>query len=170
VTKPRTAPRGGKPHTAPEHQHAVLSQAEQAKFLGRSDEIVSNLGHPSREDDLTRHPLRKVPNYEPASNRVVDGPKRGVGVYRSFKNPQSGISTSEANLRGWASYAHSNSYDGGHGEGVEPKMPDPRERAAAGHRPGGGKDSDGHLLRPEWDRYQFGADSGEGRLEKTHRK
>jgi hypothetical protein len=37
MTKPRTAPRGGKPHTAPEHNHTVMSQAEQAKFLGRGD-------------------------------------------------------------------------------------------------------------------------------------
>jgi hypothetical protein len=130
-----------------------------------------NLGHRVKQDDLTRHPLGKVKDYADnrTSERVVDGPKRGVGVYRGYKNPQSGIAN-EADLGKWASYAHSNSYAGGHGEGVEPKMPDPRERAAAGHRPGGGKDSDGHLLRPEWDRYQYGSESGEGRLEKTRRK
>ena len=130
-----------------------------------------NLGHRVKQEDLTRHPLNKVDDYanNGASERVVDGPKRGVGIYRGYRNPQSGIAN-EADLGKWASYAHSNSYARGPGPGREPSMPDPRERSTTGYRPNGGEGSDGHLLRPEWDRYQFGADSGEGRLEKTHRK
>jgi hypothetical protein len=149
-----------------------MSQAEQARFLGRGDEVVSNLGHPSREDDLTRHPLGRVQDYDKgASERIEKGPKRGVGVYRGYKNPQSGIGTDEQNLDRWASYAHSNSYYGGHGEGVEPRMADPRERSATGHRPASAKDSDGYLLSTAtWANLpEAGADSGVGRLEKTRK-
>jgi len=110
MVKPRTAPHGGKPHTAPEFQHSILSQAEQAKLLGRSDETTRNLGHPSSEDRLMEHPLDKVQDYQNhASEKIVRGPPRSQGVYRRFKNPQSGIAN-EANLGKWASYAHSNSY------------------------------------------------------------
>jgi hypothetical protein len=172
MVKPRTAPHSGKPHTAPEYQHAVMSQKEQSEFLGRGDEVVSNLGHPSREDDLTRHPLGKVDDYanSRASESVVDGPARGQGVYRKFANPQSGISTNQQNLDRWTGYARSNSYHGGHGEGVEPKMPDPRERAAGGYRPSERKDSDGYLADPkDWPSYEYGSEAGLGRLEKSQK-
>jgi hypothetical protein len=171
--KPRTAPHGGKPHTAPEHNHTVMSQAEQAKFLGRGDEVVSNLGHPSREDDLTRHPLGKVDDYanNRASERVVDGPKRSVGVYRSFKNPESGI-PNQQNLDRWAGYAQANSYTG-HGNkagpGKEPPQSDGQRRSVPSEARD--KDSDGYLADPkEWSRFDRGSESGEGRLEKIHRK
>jgi hypothetical protein len=161
--KPRTAPRGGKPHTAPEHGHAVLSQRQQSKLLGVGDEVTMNLGHRVPEDRVMEHPLNKVDDYanSHASERVVDGPKRGQSIYGRFKNPQSGVAN-EGNLNRWAGYAHAGSYQGGDGTGKEVSMRDPRGRRDEG--------SDGHLLRPEWDRYQFGADSGAGRLEKTHRK
>ena len=57
-----------------------------------------------------------------------------------------------------------------HGEGVEPKMPDPRERAAAGHQPGGGKDSDGYLADPkDWASYEYGSEAGLGRIQKSQK-
>jgi hypothetical protein len=165
MVKPRTGPHGGKPHHRPEHGHAVMTEAEQAKFLGRPNEIVSNLGHPSREDDLTRHPLNKVPNYEPNSNRVVDGPARSVGVYGRYKNPQSGISTAQ-NLDRWSDYARSNSYHRGPGPGKEPTVRDPRGSTVPSAARN--KASDGSLASPkEWAKYEYGSDSGLGRLEKA---
>ena len=168
MVKPRTAPHGGKPHTAPEFQHSILSQAEQAKLLGRSDETTRNLGHPSSEDRLMEHPLDKVQDYQNhASEKIVRGPPRSQGVYRRFKNPQSGIAN-EANLGKWASYAHSNSYAGGHGAGVEPTMPDPRGRHS--------NESDGYLAplpsasTESWADFRAGSESGEGRLEKLHKR
>jgi hypothetical protein len=170
--KPRTAPRGGKPHTAPEHNHAVMSQAEQAKFLGRGDEVVSNLGHPCRESDLMKHPLGKVDDYanNRASERVVDGPKRSVGVYRSFKNPESGIS-SQDNLNKWAGYAQANSYTG-HGNkagpGKEPPVSDGQRRSVPSEARN--KDSDGYLASPkDWASYEYGSEAGLGRLEKSQK-
>jgi len=169
MTKPRTAPSGGKPDQRPEHNHAVLSQAEQARHLGVADETVLNLGHSVRESELTRHPLDRVHDYtNHASERVVRGPARSQGVYGKFRDPQSGIPTNEQNLDRWASYAKSNSYHGGDGTGVEPTMRDPR----------GGRDegSDGHLVplpnpsTANWADFRAGSESGEGRLEKLHKR
>jgi hypothetical protein len=128
-----------------------LSQAEQSKFLGRGDEVVSNLGHPSREDDLTRHPLGKVVDYtNHASEGVVRGPPRSQGVYGRFRDPQSGIS-SEQNLDRWAGYARSNSYGG----------KDPKGRGAG---------SDGHLASTKnWPSFEYGSESGLGRIEKARK-
>jgi hypothetical protein len=169
--KPRTTPHGGKPHTAPEHNHAVLSQAEQSKLLGVADEVVTNLGHASTQDKLVEHPLSKTQNYDSAdTERTLRDPPKLQGVYTKCSNPRSGIS-SEQNIDAWGRRAAVNSYHGGHGEGVEPKMPDPRERAAAGHQPGGGKGSDGYLANPkEWASFEYGSESGQGRLEKAHKK
>jgi hypothetical protein len=159
--KPRTAPRGGRPHTAPEHQHAVLSQKEQSKFLGRADEVVSNLGHPSREDDLTRHPLGRMMNYDSADTaRTFRDPAKLQGIYRKCGDPRSGISSGE-NLDKWADYAKANSYTG-EGLGKPPSMPDPR----GGHS----NESDGYLRSTKgWADFDYGSESG-FRIEKTHRK
>jgi hypothetical protein len=171
MTKPRTAPRGGKPHTAPEHGHAVLTEAEQAKFLGRGNEVVSNLGHPSRESDLTKHPLNKVQNYDSGDTaRTFRDPPRLQGVYTKCNDPKSGISA-EQNIDAWAKRATANSYTG-HGNkagvGKDPTMPDPRGRHS--------NESDGYLARSpnpstdNWASFRAGSESGEGRLEKLHRK
>src|SRR5215470_6644436 len=96
--KSRTAPRGGKPRTAPEHGHAVLTEAEQAKYLGRRNETVSNLGHRSREGDLTRHPLGKVPTYDTApqgQREIKEGQRLTQGVYGRYVPINSGISSAE---------------------------------------------------------------------------
>jgi len=157
--KPRTAPRGGKPHTAPEHGHAVLTEAEQAKFLGRGNEVVSNLGHRSREGDLTRHPLGKVPTYDTApqgQREIKEGQRLTQGVYGRHVPINSGISSAE-NLRSWQKYSTSNSYDGR----------DPKGRGAG---------SDNHLAplpsasTENWADFRAGSESGEGRLEKLHGK
>ena len=103
-----------------------------------------------------------------ASESVVDGPARGQGVYRKFANPQSGISTNQQNLDRWADYARSNSYHRGHGEGVDPKMRDQgRSSVPSAAR---SKDSDGYLADPkDWSSYEYGGDSGLGRLEKSEK-
>jgi hypothetical protein len=167
MVKPRTAPRGGKPHTAPEHGHAVLTEAQQAKYLGRRNELVSNLGHPSRQDDLTRHPLSKTQNYDTAdTERTFRDPAKLQGVYGKRNDPKSGISA-EQNIDAWAQRAAANSYHRGHGEGVDPTMRDPRDGSRS-------TESDGHLASlptpstKNWADFRAGSESGEGRLEKLH--
>jgi hypothetical protein len=151
-----------------------MSQKEQSEFLGRDEEVLSNLGYPAKESELTRHPLGKVHDYQNhASERVVRGPARSQGVYGKFRDPQSGISTNQQNLDRWAGYARSNSYTG-HGNkagpGKEPTMPDPRERSTAGYRPASGKDSDGYLADPkDWADYQYGSEAGLGRIQKSEK-
>jgi hypothetical protein len=162
--KPHTSPHGHRHHTAPEHDHAVLSQKEQAKFLGRGDEVTMNLGHRVHQDDLMKHPLESVPAYD--GQDIVTGPKRSQGVYGRFKNPQSGIS-SEQNLDKWAGYAKANSYTGhgnkaGHGK--PPSMDDPRPRHDAS------QESDGYLRSTKgWAGFEYGSESGLGRLEKARK-
>jgi hypothetical protein len=173
MTKPRTAPRGGKPDTAPEHNHAILSQAEQARHLGVRDEVMRNLGHEMQQDDLTRHPLAKVQDYtgDRAGERVERGPPRSQGVYRSFKNPESGIS-SEENLARWSGYSRANtqSLNGRGRDSKPPSMPDPRLSGRHLIGPGAKGDSDGYLASTkEWASFEYGGDSGLGRLEKSQK-
>jgi hypothetical protein len=158
-------PLAPKPRTAPEHAHAIMSEAEQAKYLGLQNEVVTNLGHASREDDLTRNPLGKVVNYDSADTaRTFRDPARLQGTYRTCGDPRSGIS-SAGNLDKWADYATKDSYTG-HGNkagtGRPVSMPDPRGRRDEG--------SDEYLLRPDWSKYEYGADSGPGRLEKSGKR
>jgi hypothetical protein len=127
-------------------------------------------GTPCRESDLMKHPLNKVQDYanSRASERVVDGPKRTQSVYGRFRDPQSGIAN-ERNLAGWSGYARAGSYHGGDSTGKDVTTRDPR----GGTVPSAArnKDSDGYLADPkEWSRFDRGSESGEGRLEKTHRK
>jgi hypothetical protein len=162
MTKPRTAPSGGKPHTAPEYDHAVLPEIQQRKLLGVGEEHTLNLGHPSTQDKLVEHPAPDVENYDSGdTGRVVRGPARSQSVYGRFRDPKDGTSTSE-NLSRWSSYAHAGSYQRGDGTGKEVSMPDPRGRRDEG--------SDEYLLRPDWSKYEYGADSGPGRLEKSGKR
>jgi hypothetical protein len=114
---------------------------------------VRNLGHKATDATLTKNPLKSVPAY---NGRDIISQKRSVAVYGKFRDPKDGTSSQE-NLSRWQSYAHSNSYDG----------KDPKGRGAG---------SDGHLapLPPastkNWADYRAGSESGEGRLEKLHRK
>jgi hypothetical protein len=144
---------------APEHNHAILSEAEQAKYLGLGNERVTNLGHPSREDDLTRHPLGQPINYDTApqaERQIKEGQRHTTGVYQKHSPINSGISSAE-NLRSWQKYSTSNSYHG---------------KAPAGR----GEGSDGHLAASpnpstkNWADFRAGSESGEGRLEKLRRK
>jgi hypothetical protein len=136
--------------TQPYLNHDTLTQAQQARFLGSKPERTKNLGHDSTVDRLTQNPVGYPRDYENGPAARVINETRSVGVYGKFRDPQDGTSRQQ-NLDRWSDYARSNSY---HGR-------DPQGRGAG---------SDGHLLRPEWDRYQFGADSGEGRLEKTGKR
>src|SRR5262249_16212467 len=161
--KPR---RSAKPYTPPEHGHAILTEAEQAKFLGRGNEVVSNLGHRSRKGDLTRHPLKTVPTCDTASQaerQIKEGKRLTQGVYRRHVPINDGRSTAE-NLRVWSKYSQSNSYHGGHGEGVSPTMADPRGTHT--------DRSDGYLLSTRgWANLpDAGAESGEGRLQKIRKQ
>jgi hypothetical protein len=142
--------RTGKPaDSQPFLNHDVMSQAEQARFLGSKPERTKNLGHNSTVDRLTENPARPT-DYEQGPAARVINEKRSVGVYERFDDPKSGISASE-NLDRWADYARSNSYS------VDGRGRDPKGR---------GRGSDGHLATPKWTGYDAGADSGEGRLQK----
>jgi hypothetical protein len=160
--KPRTS-RTGRPHTAPEHGHATLTEAQQAKFLGRSDEVTMNLGHRVRQDQLIEHPLNRVPTYDTApqaERQIKEGQRLTQGVYQKHSPINSGISTAD-NLRAWADYSRSNTYS------VDGRGRDPKGR---------GVGSDGHLAplpkasTESWADFRAGSESGEGRLEKLHRK
>ena len=94
-------------------------------------------------------------NYDTAPQgrrEIEEGQRLTQGVYGRHVAINSGISAQE-NLDQWASYAKSNSY---HGR-------DPRER---------GEGSDNHLLSTKgWANLpDAGSESGEGRLQKSHRK
>jgi hypothetical protein len=104
-------------------------------------------------------------NPEPYSTLIVPA---FAPVYGRFRDPKDGTSRQE-NLDRWSDYARSNSYHRGPGPGKEPTMPDPRERSA-GYRPGDGKGSDGQLASTKnWASYEYGGDSGLGRLEKSEK-
>lgn len=159
---PRRA-RATKP--APEIDHAIMSEAEQSRFLGRADETTMSLGHRVKQDALTEHPLGKLPTYDTADTaRTFRDPSKLQGVYGKCGDPRSGIS-SQDNLDRWADYATKDSYTG-HGNkagtGRPVSMPDPRGRRDEG--------SDEYLLRPDWSKYEYGADSGPGRLEKSGKR
>lgn len=145
----------------PFFDHDVKSQAEQARWLGDKPETVMNLGHPVSVADIAKHPLRSQELKSYTSDRPNHGADRGgQGVYGKFRDPQSGISSAD-NLKDWSGYAKSNSYTG-HGSGKagpgkDPTMPDPRGRHS--------NQSDGYLLQPKGG-FEYGADSGPGRLEK----
>jgi hypothetical protein len=141
--------------TQPYLDHDAMTEAEQSRFLGRGVERTKNLGHDSTVDRLTENPSKKARNYEPNSNRVIDGPSRSAGVYQRFADPQSGIS-SEQNLNKWSSYSQAGTYS------VDGRGRDPKGRGAG---------SDNHLASTKnWPSFEYGADSGPGRIEKTHRK
>jgi hypothetical protein len=154
--------------------HETLTQGQQAKFLGHKPETVMNLGHPTTVDRLTENPVGRPLDYENDAAARITNETRSVGVYGKFRDPQSGISTNEQNLNRWADYARSNSYHRGPGPGKEPTMRDPRGTTVPSAART--KDSDGHLAplpsasTENWADYSAGADSGEGRLEKIHRK
>jgi hypothetical protein len=83
-------------------------------------------------------------------------------VYGKFRDPKSGIAEQQ-NLDRWASYAKSNSYHKGPGPGVNPTTPDPRGAHS--------NESDGYLRSTKnWPSFEYGSESGLGRIEKTHKR
>jgi hypothetical protein len=148
--------------------HETLTQGQQAKFLGHKPETVLNLGHPTTVDRLTENPVGYPRDYENGPAARVINERRSQGVYGKFADPKDGRST-QANLDRWADYAKANSYTG-HGNkagvGKAPTVRDPR----GGTVPSAArkKDSDGYLASPkDWASYEYGGDSGLGRLEKS---
>ena len=136
--------------TQPYLNHDTLTQGQQARFLGSKPETVSNLGHPTTVDKLTENPVRPI-DYEGGPARHIIDERRSVGVYQKFSDPKSGVSTAQ-NLDRWSDYARSNSY---HGR-------DPRGR---------GEGSDNHLRSTKnWPSFEYGSESGLGRIEKTHKR
>jgi hypothetical protein len=133
-----------------EIDHYVLDQYEQEKHLGLGHERTKNLGHDWRESQIEQNPARPL-DYEGGPVRHIVDEARGQGVYGKFKDPQSGISTAD-NLQAWSEYSTSNSYQGR----------DPKGRGAG---------SDNHLASPkEWSRFEYGSESGEGRLQKSGKR
>ena len=148
--------------------HDTMSQAEQARYLGAKPERTKNLGHDSSVDRLTQNPVGYPKDYEQGPAARVINEKRSQGVFGKFADPKDGRST-QANLDRWADYAKANSYTG-HGNkagvGKAPTVRDPR----GGTVPSAArkKDSDGYLASPkDWASYEYGGDSGLGRLEKS---
>ena len=133
---------------------------------------VRNLGHKATDASLTKNPAGRVQDYtNHAGEGIVRGPARSVGVYGSFKNPTSGISTNEQNLDRWAGYAKANSYTGRSqvaGPGEDPPVSDDSRRlvpSAARE-----KGSDGYLESTKsWPSFEYGSESGLGRIEKARK-
>jgi hypothetical protein len=145
--------------TQPFLDHDTLTQRQQAKHLGVKEEVISNLGHACKVSDAANHPLGKPINYDTApqaERQIKEGQRFTQGVYGRHVPINSGISTAE-NLQAWSKYSQSNTYDGR----------DPKGR---------GVGSDGHLAKlpnpnpSNWADFRAGSESGEGRLEKLHRK
>ena len=127
-----------------EIDHYTLDQYEQERHLGIGHEMTKNLGHDWRESEIEQNPAGRMVDYanNDVSKGVVRGPARSVGVYGSFKNPESGISTNQQNLDRWADYAKSNSYTG-HGNKAGIGKDPPQSDDSRQHVPAAGKGSDG---------------------------
>ena len=152
----------------PYGDHDVMSQAEQARFLGAKPERTKNLGYDSTVDKLTQSPVGYPLDYQSPSAARVINETRSQGVYGKFRDPQSGIAQ-QNNLDRWADYAKSNSYHRGPGPGKDPPQSDGQRRSVPSEARN--KDSDGYLESTKnWPSFEYGSDSGLGRIEKTHRK
>jgi hypothetical protein len=137
--------------TQPYLNHETLTQDQQAKFLGVKEETTMNLGHPVPVSRLTDNPVGYPRDYENGPAARVINETRSQGVYQKFADPKDGRSTQQ-NLDRWSDYAKSNSF---HGE-------NPRGR---------GQGSDGHLASTKnWGSFDYGSESGPGRLEKAGKR
>jgi hypothetical protein len=140
--------------TQPYLNHETLTQDQQAKFLGVKEETVMSLGHPVPISRIADHPLTGQPmNYDTApqaERQIKEGQRTTQGVYGRHAPINSGVSTAD-NLRAWSKYSTSNSYDG----------KDPKGR---------GEGSDNHLASTKnWSSFEYGSESGLGRIEKAHK-
>jgi len=80
--------------------NCTLSEAEQAKFLGKPTPSDCNLGHPTTVDKLTQNPARVTGAQQDRAGLVAGRPMKSTGTC-----------TSE-NFDSWADYASRNSYHG----------------------------------------------------------
>jgi hypothetical protein len=133
---------------------------------------VRNLGHKATDASLTKNPAGRVMNYDTApqgERQIKEGQRLTTGVYGRHVPIKSGISSAD-NLRVWSKYSTSNSYTSRGNKAGLGKDP-PQSDDSRQHVPAAGKASDGYLADPrEWSRFDRGSESGEGRLEKIHRK
>jgi hypothetical protein len=147
--------------------HDIKTQGQQARFLGSTPERTKNLGHDSSVDRLTENPVGYPLDYQSPSAARVINETRSQGVYGKFRDPQSGIAQ-QNNLDRWADYAKSNSYHRGPGPGKDPPQSDDSRRSVPSAARN--KGSDGTLASPkDWASYEYGGDSGMGRLEKSQK-
>jgi|SRR6516162_930564 hypothetical protein len=133
---------------------------------------VRNLGHKASDRSLTKNPAGRVVTYDTApqaEREIKEGQRLTTGVYGRHVPIKSGISTAD-NLRAWSKYAKSNSYTGHgakDGPGREPPVRDDRRSVPSAARD---KGSDGHLASTkDWASFEYGGDSGMGRLEKSQK-
>jgi len=134
---------------------------------------VRNLGHKASDRSLTKNPAGRVVTYDTApqaEREIKEGQRLTTGVYGRHVPIKSGISSAD-NLRVWSKYSTSNSYTSrGNkaGLGKDPTVRDPRGSSVPSAARN--KDSDGYLAGTEsWSTFEFGGDSGKGRLEKSEK-
>jgi hypothetical protein len=158
--------------TQPYLHHDTLTQDQQAKYLGVKQETVLNLGHPVPISEIEKNPAGRVMNYDSADTaRTFRDPPKLQGVYKSAPDPRSSIS-SEQNIDAWSRRASANSFDGK--DGKEPPMRDQGRSSVPS--PARSKNSDGYLAdqpspsTDNWASFRAGSESGEGRLEKLHKR
>jgi hypothetical protein len=135
---------------------------------------VRNLGHKATEASLTKNPAGRMVDYtnnDIGKQIIREGQRHTQGVYGRHSPTPSGISTAD-NLQAWSKYSTSNSYTGHRnkaGPGKEPPVSDDSRRLVPSEARN--KDSDGYLESTKnWPSFEYGSDSGLGRIEKTHRK
>jgi hypothetical protein len=157
-------------YNGPEVDHDTLSHHEAERHLGKQPpEKVHNLGHETTLDKIHEHPLKgKIIDYtsdDVGQAHIREGQRPGRGVYGKSADPRSGLST-ESNIGEWSRRASTNSYHGGHGEGVASHRPDPRHNQRDNPQ-----ESDGYLASTDkWANLpDAGGDSGVGRLEKQEK-
>ena len=134
---------------------------------------VRNLGHKATDASLTKNPAGRVMNYDTApqaERQIKEGQRLTTGVYGRHAPIKSGISTAE-NLQAWSKYSTSNSYTGHRnkaGPGKDPPQSDDSRRSVPPEARN--KDSDGYLASPkDWSSFEYGGESGLGRLEKSQK-
>jgi hypothetical protein len=92
--------------------HEILTQDQQANFLGVKQESTLNLGHPCAVSDIMKNPVGQPTEYTegPAKQALTESDRPGKGVYGGFTDPKTGLSTDFDSLRHWQEFASCNSY------------------------------------------------------------
>jgi hypothetical protein len=111
---PTSAATGAIPtrNTQPYLNHETLTQDQQAKFLGVPQETTLNLGHPCPVSAVMDNPVKMPTEYTqgPAKRSLTESDRPGKGVYGSFPDPKTGLSTDFTSLENWQKFASANSY------------------------------------------------------------